>query len=245
MKDKLAHYARIALRLLFVPKCVGCGLRMPPDSGAVLCPVCRAGYENEKENTCSVCGGRMADCLCLPREMQKRGVKRMAKLYYYEPQRGEVGARLIYTLKHKNLCALQDFLGKELAASLRPLGEEGDLIVTYPPRSRRGIRHDGFDHAEALSAALAKHLSGTHMCTLRRTRDSAQKTLSRTARLAAAVGDYALMPNIDLRGRRVVLCDDVCTTGATLRACARLLRSAGAKEVVLATLAVTPQKNPR
>ena len=245
MKDKLARIGRIALRLVFLPKCVGCGLRMPPECDAVLCPVCRATYENEKENTCPVCGGRMSDCLCLPDRFAHHAIKRMAKLYDYEPQKGRIGARLIYTLKHKNLRSLTDFLGKELAEPLRPVLAEGEFVVTYPPRSKKGILRDGFDHAEALSRAVAAHLSLPHLCTLRRTRHAVQKSLSREERRKAAAATYELCPGIDLHGKRVILCDDVATSGATLIAAARLLRRAGAREVILATLALTPQKTGR
>ncbi len=245
MKNKLCRIGRIALRLIFVPKCVGCGLRMPPDTETVLCPVCRAAYESEKENTCAVCGGRMSDCLCLPKRMEHRGIKRMAKLYDYEPQKGEIGARLIYSLKHKNLRSLADFLGKELAEPLRPILSEGEFVVTFPPRSHKGIRRDGFDHAETLSRAVAAQLSLEHLSTLRRTRHTVQKSLSREERLKAAATTYVLRDDIDLHGKRVILCDDVCTSGATLIATARLLRSAGAKEVIPAALALTPEKNSR
>ena len=240
--ERLVRYARIALRLLFVPKCVVCEERMPPDSEMVLCPICRTKYENEKTQTCPTCAARMGECLCLPKRMEHRGIKRMAKLFPYEPERCETSARVIYALKHHNLRLLHLFLGKELAEPLRGILEEGDFIVTYPPRSRYGVRHDGFDHAEELSRALAKELGLPHVRTLSRKRHRVQKRLSHTERLEAAAATYALRRGVDLSGKRVILVDDVCTSGATLIAAARLLRSAGAQEVVCATLALTPQK---
>lgn len=241
-KEALARYARIALRLLFVPKCVSCDTRMPPESDAVLCPICRGAYENTKMTTCPTCANRMGDCLCLPKRIERRGIKRMVKLFPYEPEKSEVCARIIYTLKHKNLRSLHLFLGKELAEPLRAVAEAGDVLVTYPPRSRRGIRHDGFDHAEALSRALANELGLPHLSTLRRVRHKAQKSLSREERLQEAAKTYAVRENLDLTGKRVILVDDVCTSGATLIAAARLLRSAGAREVIPATLALTPER---
>lgn len=242
MREKLARYARVALRLFFVPKCAGCGARMAADSESVLCPACYAHYEEAKGGICPSCAGRMADCLCLPEWMQRKGIKRMAKLFLYEPQKAETAARLIYTLKHKNLYSLQNFLGKELAEPLRSVLDEGDFVVTYPPRSRRGIREDGFDHARELSLATARALGLPHVTALRRVQHAAQKTLSRQERLEKALASYALCEGIDLAGKRVILCDDVCTTGATLIAAARLLRKAGAREVVCATLALTPMR---
>ena len=243
MKEKLTRYVRLALRLIFVPKCASCGERMPFDSEAVLCPVCRTRYENAKETTCVCCASRMADCLCLPEGMTRHGIKRMAKLVPYEPQKEETTARLIYALKHRNLLSLQNFLGKELAEPLRPILSDGEFVVSYPPRGRRGIRHDGFDHARELSLGVARALSLPHIDALTRTRHTAQKALSRTARLKEAAVAYALAKDVDLTGKRVILCDDVCTTGATLIAAARLLRRAGAKEVVCAAVAITPEKH--
>lgn len=243
IKEKLARYTRLALRLIFVPKCVSCGERMPFDTEEVLCPSCRSRYDKEKETICPTCASDMARCLCLPVGMERRGIKRMAKLIPYEPHKEETGARMIYALKHKNLRSIQDFLGKELAEPLRAILAEGDFVVTYPPRSQRGIREDGFDHARELSRAVAHALSLPHLDTLLRVRHTVQKSLSRTARLKEAAAAYALAEDVDLTGKRVILCDDVCTTGATLIAAARLLRRAGAKEVVCAAVAVTPHKN--
>lgn len=245
MREKLARCLRIALRLIYVPKCIGCNTRMSPDTEGILCPSCRDAYENEKEMPCPTCAERMSECLCLPHGMERRGIKRMAKIFFYEPRRGELGARLVFALKHRNLASLQDFLGKELAEPLRSITAEGDWVVSYPPRSKRGIRRDGFDHAKMLSRALAKELSLPHLCTLVRNRHSVQKELSREARLREASSTYALKQGVDLRGKRVILCDDVCTTGATLIAAARLLRRAGAKEVVCAALAITPPREYR
>ena len=242
MRQRLLRYAHLALRLVFPPKCPSCGERMPFDTAAVLCPYCRSRYENAKGMTCPCCASRMADCLCLPAQMEKHGIKRMAKLFPYEPQKEEVTARLIYALKHKNLRSLQNFLGKELAEPLRPLLLEGEVVVTYPPRGKHGIHHDGFDHARELSLCVAHTLSLAHVDTLVRTRHAKQKSLSRTARRREAAAAYALREDVNLKGKRVILCDDVCTTGATLISAARLLKKAGAKEVVCAALALTPEK---
>ncbi len=243
--ENFVRHTRIALRLLFVPKCVGCDERMPPEDDAVLCPVCRASYENEKMQTCPVCASPMSECLCLPKRMERRGIKRMAKVFPYEPEKSEVCARIIYALKHHNLRSVQIFLGKEMAEPLRGLVEEGDFVVTYPPRSRRSICHDGFDHAEELSRALAAELGIPHIRTLSRARHKMQKRLSRDERLREAAKTYTLRRGVDIAGKRVILVDDVCTSGATLIAASRILRSAGAREVVCATLALTTEKGQR
>lgn len=235
--------------LLYVPRCAVCDTRLPPGGEVPLCPLCRTRYENDKEATCPACAGRMSDCLCLPPDMPRCGVRRMAKLFRYRPASGDASAKMIYTLKHRDYVGIQRFFAAELALPLSGLVEDpAEWVVTYPPRSRAAKRRDGFDHASALSAALAKRLGCAYLPTLVRTdgEGGEQKQRSRTARLASAKKTYALRPGTALAGKRVILVDDVSTTGATLAACARLLRrEAGAKEVIFAVLAQTPSQKGR
>lgn len=248
LRERLAHLVRILPDLLFVPKCAGCATRLEPGTEQPLCPFCRAKYENEKEATCPACGGRMRDCLCTPPDLPACGVHRMVKLVRYSPVSDEIAAHMIYRLKHRNLVPLQRFLASELAGPLSAVVDPpGDWVVTYPPRSRAAKHRDGFDHAGALAKALAATLGCGYMPAFAREggRGQEQKRLSRTARLRAAKESYALLPGVSLQGKRVVLVDDIMTTGATLSACARLLRKAGAKEVVFAVLALTPTKKGR
>lgn len=229
-----------ALSLVFVPKCASCGERLPPD-GSVLCPVCLYAYQNACERTCPVCGKKLAACLCAPPHLRAVGVYRLVKLFRYRS--GEENApenRMIYTLKHTDLRPLQRFLARELAPSLAPLvaRHPADFCVTFPPRSEKALRRDGFDHAAAMARALARELNIPFLPTLVRVDGGEQKKLGRAARLQAAEEDYALRPRVSLAGRRLLLFDDVTTTGATLAATARLLRRGGAREVLCVTLAV-------
>ncbi len=228
------------LRLVFVPRCAGCGERLPLDAPP-LCPHCRMLYENEKAVTCGVCAEALGSCFCVPTEMQHHGVRRMVKLFHYQKDGEAVTSRMIYTHKHKNLKDLQVFFARELTPRLLAAAlPKGKTVVTYPPRSRAALARDGFDHAGALARRVAQELDAYFLHALVRVQSREQKKLSRTARLRAAELSYRLRDGVDLRGKTVILCDDVCTTGATLLAAARILRKAGAKEVILATLAIVP-----
>ncbi len=248
MKLSLSRLWQWMQDLLFVPKCAVCATRLPPLSPAPLCPLCRTRYEDEKEASCPSCGGRMGDCLCPPPDMPRCGVHRVVKLVRYVPASGDASAQMIYRLKHKNLVTLQRFFANELALSLSGLMEDKQAwIVTYPPRSAAAKSRDGFDHAAALSKELARALGCRYWKTLRRIngKGQEQKRLSRTARMQAAKESYGLRKGAAVVGKRIVLVDDVLTTGATMASCARLLRKAGAKEVIFAVLAVTPSKKGR
>lgn len=248
MIPRFSDLPRIIARLLYVPKCVVCRERLPLDHpDGVLCPACRSRYENEKEATCPVCAARMSDCVCLAPGLPKSRARRMVKLVRYLPDSGDASAAMIFALKHRRLIDLQRFIGRELAYPLAKLiGTHAEWAVTYPPRSALSLRRDGFDHAAAVARCLADQLGVVYLPALTRVKGrETQKKLSRTARLAAAGESYRVTDGLDLAGKRLILFDDICTSGATLTACARLLYRAGAKEVVFVTIAITPQKNSR
>ena len=242
----LSRIGRLLGDLVYVPHCAVCDMRLPPAGEQPLCALCNERYQNDKQATCPVCATTLSTCLCPPAHLPRCGVHRMVKLFHYRPASGDASAMMLYKLKHRRLSAVQQFFGRELAEPLRPLVEDpSKWIVTFSPRSRSALRRDGFDHAAALAAAVAGELGCRCVPTIMRLakEDAEQKTRSRTARFAAARQTYSLRPDASLAGKRVILVDDIMTTGATLSTCARLLRRQGrAGEVVLAVLAVTPHR---
>ena len=112
-------------------------------------------------------------------------------------------------------------------------------LVTWVPLSKKRRRKRGFDQAEALARAVARELDLPVRGTLEKFRNNDPQSHLHEAseRRANVLGVYRLKESVDLAGLRVLLVDDVVTSGATLSECARLLRSAGAAEVLCATLA--------
>lgn len=121
------------------------------------------------------------------------------------------------------------------------------VLVTYPPRRRSAVREDGFDQAARLAQGVASACGYEHATLLVRTRhrigggEMEQKTLDAAARRDNAAHAYRLSADAPERvqGAVVLLCDDLCTTGATLRQCGELLHAAGARAVVWVTVAQT------
>jgi predicted amidophosphoribosyltransferase len=105
------------------------------------------------------------------------------------------------------------------------------------------VNQDGFDQAQRLAKAMAKACEGNYAPLIKRThrKTSEQKTLNAEERTVNAASSYILNPQTAeaVRDRTVVICDDLCTTGATLNRCAALLVEAGARSVVLCTVART------
>lgn len=129
--------------------------------------------------------------------------------------------------------------GAVMAQCLRDhLPGEADLI-TWCPLSKKRLRERGFDQAELLAGEVGKACAVPVMGTLKKVKhtDPQSDLEEDSARRANARGAYFVLPNLDLNGQRIVLVDDVVTSGATMSECAGLLQMAGAKEVYGLTLA--------
>lgn len=142
--------------------------------------------------------------------------------------------RLVRALKFEDMDRLALPLGRETAARLAPLLTllRLDLVVPVPLHWWRHSRR-GFNQAELVARAIARR-AGLPLSTralARRRAGRRQLGLSRQERLASLAGCYAARAS-RVRGRTILLVDDVVTTGATLEACARALLRAGAAGVV-------------
>lgn len=228
--------------LLFPPRCVGCGDLLPPfvRRATVFCPLCRTAWETavtEAADHAAADAGRG-----------------LVYLVHYRPGHADgIPEKLIYHLKHEGDPRAFSFVAERLAPRLldaaatlptrAPVGEDKPLIFTYPPRRRSAVREDGFDQAQRLAKALAVACDGDFAALIRRTHRKAkeQKTLNAEERAVNATSSYILADKAAeaVRDRTVVICDDLCTTGATLNRCAALLVEAGARSVILCTVART------
>lgn len=112
-------------------------------------------------------------------------------------------------------------------------------LITYAPVSRKRKKERGYDQSELLCRAIARELGLEPVRTLeKRMHTAAQSSLNaREARAANVAGVYAPVEPARFAGRRVLLIDDIITTGATLSECCRVLLAAGAERVVCAALA--------
>jgi ComF family protein len=118
----------------------------------------------------------------------------------------------------------------------RELAGERFNLLTAVPLSRAGLSRRGYNQAALLGKTLAAELGLPYLeCLHKVRRTPSQARLGREARLANLQGAFAA--SRVLQGQRVLLVDDVMTTGATARECARALRQGGAGEVWVFALA--------
>jgi len=117
-----------------------------------------------------------------------------------------------------------------------------DVVVPVPMAEHRR-KERGFNQAELLAKPIAEALQAEYSSTiLLRTDSIVQHDLSARQRKQESNQSFVYTGNASLLGKRILLVDDIVTTGSTLRRCARLLKEAGAAEVVCAAAAATPQK---
>lgn len=147
---------------------------------------------------------------------------------------------LLHQLKYRGQSQVGTALGQLYGAELASAGlaQEFDLIIPVPLH-RRKLARRGYNQAEAFATGLALALpcsSAAHA--LRRTEHTASQTRkSRAARWQNVATVFEVTKPEDVTGRRILLVDDVLTTGATLEACGAALLAAGAQAVSIATIA--------
>ncbi len=163
------------------------------------------------------------------------GVDRSASLLRYEG----AGRELLARLKYRNARATVPWLAGGMAELARVLVEAGSLeVVTWPPTSAERRLRRGFDQAEVLARAVAAELGLPCRPLLVRRPGLAQTGLGREARRQGPVFVARRGPP----ARRVLVVDDVVTSGGTLASAARALRTGGGEVVMAVTAGRTPLK---
>jgi len=163
----------------------------------------------------------------------RQGLQGFDRAYCYGEYEGEL-RELIHLFKYKSMKPVGDTLARHLPAAL-PTDAQFDLVTPVPLDWRKRWSR-GFNQAEVLAAHVARRRGWKLRNALRRTYSkSHQATLSNHERRLNV--EQAFRAAGPLAGKRVLLVDDVMTTGATARACALALKRAGAQSVTLLTLA--------
>lgn len=195
------------------------------------CPFC--GKLTGKTLLCDKCETTLPRC-----EEVRQGADfgRCTAPLYYEGQVRDA----ILAFKFKAKLGGLDAFGRLMAqtAAERYSGEFD--AITWVPVSKKRLKKRGFDQARYLTASMCVDWHVAPLETLRKTADNPPQSglEDAAARRANVLGVYKAVSPEQFAGKRLLLVDDVCTTGATLGECARVLKAAGAAEVLCLTLAM-------
>ncbi len=217
--------------VLFPSYCVACGTAVPY-AAHLLCVRCRNSIEPVRDR-CARCSGVETDdgcSLCGNRRFYPS--RHIAAAEYEGPLE-----KALHALKFKGRRRLH----RPLAGLLyNALGEaaEGAEIVTAVPMNRDKKWKRGFNQSELMARQLARRLGRPYFALLAENRRAAtQKTLHSRDRYLNVLGRYRVINTAAAAGKRVLLVDDILTTGATINECARMLISGGAVDVISVTVA--------
>jgi ComF family protein len=216
--------------------CLACEEPRREAGGGGVCARCWRALPRLGGDACPLCAvpgpaGACADCLVEPPHVA--GATAFARY--------EGGAiPLVVAYKFHGFDTLAEPMGRRIAAAARERGfEDADAVVPVPSTRTRN-QERGYDPAVLLARAVARALGRPVESLLKRTRETvAQSRLAAARRRANVAGAFAAARRT--RGRRVLLVDDVVTTGATVRAAAEALAAAGATRVHVASFARTPE----
>lgn len=214
------------LDMLYPRRCCGCGLR-----GTWLCERCEVETGRFAGQLCLRCGIPVEFNLCLCGELPPC-IERVRSVGPYGGWLREAVSQVKYHgewARAEHLARMMAHAGSDLLPA--------DALVPVPLHPARR-KQRGFNQTEKLAEALAREIGvPMHRALLRSRRTSPQVRLDREGRQTNVLDAFALSPGNSIEGARLILVDDVVTTGATLGACAQVLVAAGALTVDAVTVA--------
>jgi len=207
-----------------IPVCPPCLAAPEPLAAEYMCTACRAPFASpwplDENGLCGLC---------------RRGTQGFDAAYSYGFYEGTL-RELIHLLKYSRIQTLAAPLGRLMGAAL-PRDQRFDAIVPVPMHWRRRWAR-GFNQSMLLARTLAKRTGLPVWNAARRSRSTPpQAGLTSARRRENMTRAFEVRKPEAVKGRRILLVDDVLTTGATASACARALKVAGAAHVAVLTVA--------
>ncbi|MCE2503877.1 MAG: ComF family protein [Chlorobi bacterium] len=215
-----------------------------------LCPACDEPIDPAERGICEACRVSLLaapypeeiyETLLEEYTAEELALEAIGSLYTFE-QDSPV-QQLIHAIKYKGCYPLAEEMGVELGLALKAFVEFSQIDLVLPvPLHRAKLRERGYNQAEFIARGFSRAHNIELMSNgLKRIRHTRSQTQLSAQQRAVNISNAFTVTVKDTAGAKILLCDDVFTTGATLNACADVLLNAGAQSVIAATIA---QDNP-
>jgi ComF family protein len=227
----------VIARILFPRRCVFCKTVLNIDYDDYICTECAERIEKISGNVCEKCGvpivgvGRCRNC-----NSQEHQFDKGYAVYVYE---GEIRATIL-RFKYNNKGGYARFFGRELAKYAEECElPRVDYVVPIPIHKDR-LRKRGYNQSLLVAEVYCKERGECCAALLERTgKTKPQSGLSKTDRAKNVKNAFAISDkSISIKGKSILLIDDIFTTGSTVDECARVLKKAGADKVYSLCLSI-------
>lgn len=243
----VAAVTRSLFSVFFPSDCRLCRLPLTNISRLPVCEECLDSIEPIRTSQCLQCGERLLPAQLLMGDGRCHGCHQFQPDFDRAVAYGEYADAvrgLIHLLKYDNVLPAAPVLGELLAQAISQLDLSADtppLLVPVPLHASKR-RERGFNQAEMITRAAVRHLPnrvGIASVLKRQRPTHSQVGLTREERIANLRDAFRVLDPARVKGRTVIVIDDVMTTGSTVSECARVLKKAGAERVWAATVART------
>ena len=221
---QVAKLGGIAFNLLFPQRCIGCD-----QEGNLICSSCRNSLPRIMPPLCPRCGRPQSSGILCPSCVSWRAeIDGIRSPFRFDG----VTRQAVYQLKYRNLRALAAPLAQLLNDYLITNPMPGEVLVPVPLHRKR-LRERGYNQSSLLAREIGKltNLPVADDCLIRQRHALPQAKTSTVDERHSNVTNAFASRDERLRGKQVLLVDDVATSGATLDACAAALKAAGATSV--------------
>ncbi len=220
---------RSLVYFIYPPLCHRC--QTPVQTMHSLCAKCWGGLV-WNHNPCRRCAlpnpTILENLLCQTCQHDPPPLKKIVTPFVYD---GPLMHDLILSLKYADRWDIAVLLAEHMAASLVKAKIEPDCVMPVPLHRNR-LLYRKFNQAAVLGRHMASRMkTDLDVGTLKRVKNTIQGTKGRADRFRNLAEAFRLRPGASVKHKKIVLVDDVVTTGATLDACARVLRKAGARQI--------------
>lgn len=231
--EKQYRFIDKALRWVFPEKCSVCGKIIPINEDYCLCS--RNESVKISDDFCRHCGNDTSNCVCSIKNAVI--LPEIAGVYIYS---GKIRADIL-NLKFKNRKRLALRLGTEMAERCAKVYSDIDFdIVTFVPMTEKSLDVRLYNQSELLANQVGKLLFTPVSGLFVKTRETrTQHTLGGKERLENLKNSVKLSPGENVKGKNILICDDIKTTGSTLNQCVEVLKNHGAEKICCICVAIS------